>query len=54
MARLPSFVGIRNNVTISRLVEVDVGIAERPLGDQVPAHPDGVDGTGRGELLEEC
>ena len=34
-------------------MEVDVGVAEGPPGDHVPAHPDGQDGARGGELLEE-
>lgn len=37
--------------TISWLLEVHVGIAKRPAGDHVSAHPDGEDGSGRAELL---
>ena len=44
---------LRRELTISWLLEVDVGVAQRPPGDHVPAHPDGEDGAGRGELLEE-
>lgn len=43
---MPSF-------TVCRLLKVDIGIAQRPARDHVPAHPDGQDGTGRAELLVE-
>lgn len=39
--------------TISRLLEVYVGIAERPAGDHVSAHPDGQDRSSRAEFLVE-
>ena len=42
-----------SELTISKLLEVDVGVAKRPPGDHVPAHPDGEDGADDGELLEE-
>ena len=42
-----------SDLTISGLLEVDVGVAKRPPGDHVPAHPDGEDGARGGELLEE-
>ena len=40
-------------LTIGRLLEVDVGVAQRPPGDHVPAHPDGEHGASGGELLEQ-
>ena len=42
-----------SELTVSRLLEVDVGVPERPPGDHVPAHSDGEDGARGGELLEE-
>lgn len=38
-------------LTISRLLKVDVGIAEGATGDDVAAHPDGHDGSCWGKLL---
>ena len=40
-------------LTVGRLLEVDVGVAERPASDHVPADPDREDGSSSGELLEE-
>lgn len=40
-------------LTVGRLLEVDVGIAQRAAGDYVAAHADGQDGTGGRELLVE-
>merc|ERR1719412_3547669 len=37
--------GVQSALGVSRLLEVDVGVAERPPGDHVPAHPDGQDGA---------
>lgn len=37
--------------TISRLLEVDIGVSEGPAGDHVPAHSDGENGPSRTELL---
>jgi len=45
--------GVQGTLGISWLLEVDVGVAKRPPGDHVPAHPDGEDGARGGELLEE-
>lgn len=39
--------------TVRRLLEVDVGVAERAPGDHVPADADGEDGPGGAELLVE-
>ncbi len=39
--------------TVCRLLEVDIGIAQRPARDHVPTHPDGEDGSGRAKLLVE-
>lgn len=39
--------------TIHRLLEVYVGITQRPARGHVPAHSDGHDGPSRGELLVE-
>lgn len=39
--------------TICRLLEIDVGIAQRSASDHVSAHSDGEDGTGGAELLVE-
>lgn len=39
--------------TISRLLEVDIGIAEGPAGDHVSAYSDGQDGPSRAEFLVE-
>lgn len=38
-------------LTVSGLLEVDVGVTERAAGHHVPAHPDGEDGSGWTELL---
>ncbi len=35
------------------MLEVDVGVAQGPSGDHVPADPDGENGSGSRELLEE-
>ena len=40
-------------LTISGLLEVDVGVSKRAPGDHVPAHADGEDRPRRGELLKE-
>lgn len=39
--------------TISRLLEVNVGISQRSAGDDVPAHTDRHDGSRRREFLVE-
>ena len=39
--------------TVSRLLEVDIGIAEGSAGDHVSADSDGEDGPGRAEFLVE-
>lgn len=41
------------SLTIRRLLEVNIGVAEGPAGDHVPAHPNGEDGPGGAELLVE-
>lgn len=38
-------------LTVSGLLEVDVGVTERAAGHHVPAHPNGQNGPGRAELL---
>lgn len=38
-------------LTISGLLEIDVGVTEGAAGDDVPAHADGHDGSRRRELL---
>lgn len=38
-------------LTVGRLLEVDVGVAQRAAGDHVAADADGEDGPGRRELL---
>lgn len=42
-----------NKPTISRLLEVDIGIAEGSAGDHVSAHSDGENGPSRAEFLVE-
>lgn len=44
---------IINWLTVGRLLEVHVGIAEGPAGDHVSAHSDRQDGPGRAEFLVE-
>lgn len=44
-----------NTLTISRLLEVDICVPERPTSDHVSAHSDREDGPGRAEfLVEHC
>lgn len=40
-------------LTVGRLLEVDVSIAQRAAGGHVAAHADGQDGAGRREFLVE-
>ena len=40
-------------LTVGRLLEVDVGVAQRAAGGHVAAHADGQDGAGGRELLVE-
>ena len=44
---------VRVKPTISRLLEVNIGIAKRTAGNHVSAHPDGEDGSSRAEFLVE-
>lgn len=50
----PSVAKLRScPLTVSRLLEVDIGIAERSPSDHVSTDPDGEDGPRRAELLVE-
>lgn len=40
-------------LTVSRLLEIDVGIAQRAPGSHIPTHADGKDIADRGEHLIE-
>lgn len=41
------------HLTVRRLLEVHIRVAQGAAGDHVPADPDGEDGPGRAELLLE-
>lgn len=45
--------GDRGHTTVSRLLEVDVGISQRSSGDDVTTHTDRHDGSSRREFLVE-
>lgn len=46
--------GLNNTfLTVRHVLKVDIGVAERPSGDHVAAHPDGQNCADRAEFLEQ-